>query len=104
VCPVSDRNRCNAQYSVKLNLTRICAPVPETVHDYVFLTQEENSLTCRVCPFVRDLLHLTKLYVEQYSSYFTDLFVQRELVNFRLAEGGGYGSLLVLSIFVYRFA
>lgn len=60
---------------------------PETVHVCVFLTKGEKILTRRVCPSVRNTLHSTKPFAEQYSSRFTDLFVQRELGNIGLAEG-----------------
>jgi hypothetical protein len=50
----------------------------------VFLRRRKKALRVEsVCLSVRDLLHSTK----QYSSYFTDLSVQCELGNFRLAEG-----------------
>jgi len=53
----------------------------------VFLTEEEKSFACTVCPSVRDLVHSTKPFSEQYNNHFTDLSVQRELGNIRLAEG-----------------
>ena len=81
------QNKYSAQYSVKPNRIRISAPVSWNCSWLCVLTKEEKSLTCRVCPSVRDLLHSTKPFAEQYSSYLTDLSVQRELGNFRLAEG-----------------